>query len=144
MLEFMFETTRSVTNMMLSGVLDRHADLSVIVPHAGAALPVLADRIARLMPILGDAVDMPPEHLFALLRRLYFDLAGAPLPRLLPALLDIADPERILYGSDWPFTPLGLVKSLAGDFADTAIVTQEMKNKFLYSNAIKLFPRLAK
>jgi predicted TIM-barrel fold metal-dependent hydrolase len=141
MLEFMFETTRSITNLLLSGALDRHADLRVIVPHAGAALPVLADRIVRLMPILGDAVKTTPEHFFALLRRLYFDLAGVPLPRLLPALLEIADAEHVMYGSDWPFTPPALVESLAADLDRTEIIEDDMKQQFLYRNAAKLFPR---
>jgi predicted TIM-barrel fold metal-dependent hydrolase len=50
MLEFMFETTRSITNLLLSGVTMRYPNVKIIVPHAGAALPVLADRVAGLMP----------------------------------------------------------------------------------------------
>jgi predicted TIM-barrel fold metal-dependent hydrolase len=144
MLEFMFETTRSITNLLLSGAPDRHADLRVIVPHAGAALPVLADRVVRLMPILGDAVQTTPEHFFALLRRLYYDLAGAPIPRLLPALLEIADAGHIMYGSDWPFTPPALVESLASDLDGTEIIDADMKQRVLYRNAAKLFPRLGR
>ncbi len=52
MLEFMFETTRSITDLVLSGVLERHPGLQLLVPHAGAALPVLAARVELLLPLL--------------------------------------------------------------------------------------------
>jgi predicted TIM-barrel fold metal-dependent hydrolase len=81
MLEFMFETTRTVVNMMLSGALDRHAALRVIVPHGGAALPALADRVALMAPMLDLPAPVPRGHVLTLLRRLYYDLAGAPVPR---------------------------------------------------------------
>ena len=43
MMEFIFDTARAVTDLIL-GTLDRHPQLNVIVPHGGSALPLLADR----------------------------------------------------------------------------------------------------
>lgn len=105
MLEFIFDTTRSVTNMVLAGVLERHPDLQVIVPHAGAALAVLANRVELLLPLLTPPGGEAAPSLRAALRRLHFDLAGAPVPELLAALLSVADESKIHYGSDFPFTP---------------------------------------
>jgi 6-methylsalicylate decarboxylase len=103
-LEFMFETTRSVTDLVLSGVLRRHPDLRVIVPHAGATLPVLMSRIDIFATALaGEAADVP--SLRAALKTLHFELAGAPVDEQLGALLAVADPSRLHYGSDFPFTP---------------------------------------
>ena len=48
MLEFLFDTTRAVVNLVLNGTVARHPDLRLIVPHAGATLPVVADRVAAL------------------------------------------------------------------------------------------------
>ena len=42
MIEFPFDTTRAVTNLLLSGTLARHPDIRWIVPHAGGTLPFLA------------------------------------------------------------------------------------------------------
>ena len=39
------------------------------------------------------------------LRTLWWDLAGDALPVMLPALLKVCDPERLLYGSETPYTP---------------------------------------
>src|SRR5690606_2232069 len=35
LIEFLFETTRAVTNLILSGTLQRYSDLRLIIPHAG-------------------------------------------------------------------------------------------------------------
>ena len=88
MLEFLFDTTRAVVDLVLSGTIARHPDLEIIVPHAGAALPVIADRVAAFSMILPD-VD-PATDVLADLARLHYDLAGFPLPRQLDALLALA------------------------------------------------------
>ncbi len=141
LIEFMFETTRAVTNLLLTGTLDRFPNIRLIVPHAGAAIPVLADRIVGLAPAF---LPMPVDsgHLFATLRRLYYDLAGYPLPRLAPALLQIADPTRIFYGSDWPFTPLPIVTRLADELDASPLFNAVTRHRILTGNAEALFPRL--
>ncbi len=142
MIEFMFETTRAVANMLLTGTFDRFPNIRLIVPHAGAAVPVLADRIAGLSPALGLPEPLDPDRFFATLRSFYYDLAGYPLPRLAPALLQVADPGRIFYGSDWPFTPLPIVTRLAGEMDRTPLFDDATRTRILHGNALDLFPRL--
>lgn len=101
MVEFLLETSRTLAAMAWHGVLDRHADARVIVPHCGAALPVLADRVG-LFQGLGAPETTPLNRL---LERLWFDTAGTALPHHLPALADMVGRERIVYGSDYCFTP---------------------------------------
>lgn len=48
MLEFPFETTRAVTNLILSGTLKRFPKLQIILPHNGGTVPMLAERIATI------------------------------------------------------------------------------------------------
>lgn len=142
MMEFIFETTRSVVNMLLSGVLDRHQNLRIIVPHGGAAIPVIAERIALLLSYT-SANPMSRDQLFGLLRRMHYDLAGAPVPHLLGALLQIADKDKIFYGSDWPFTPLKAVTELAAKLDDTPLLDEQTRRLVYFENAIKLFPRFS-
>ncbi len=142
MIEFMFETTRAVTNLLLTGTLDRFPDIRLIVPHAGATMPVLADRVIGLSPALGLPEPLDPDRFYATLRRLYYDLAGYPLPRLAPALLEIADPGRIFYGSDWPFTPLPIVTRMAKEIDSTKLFDEATRRRVLQDNALDLFPRL--
>ena len=112
MLEFLLDTTRAVTNLVLNGTVARHPDIAFVVPHAGAALPVIVDRLVAFGRILGD-VD-PATVIERDLAGLHYDLAGFPLPRQLDALLALTTVEHLHYGSDYPFTPEPVVTHLAG------------------------------
>lgn len=143
MIEFMFETTRAAFKLMLSGTLIRYPNIQLIIPHAGATIPVLADRVAMFSAAFakeGEKPDIP--GFYKTLRSFYYDLAGFPVPRQLPSLLELADPKRILYGSDWPFTPEGLVKHLAKQLDSTPLIEARLREDFMRNNALTLFPDL--
>lgn len=140
MLEFMFETTRSVSNMILSGVMERHPDIRFIVPHAGAALPVLASRIEAQIPLYTEGKSHP--NFKGAMRKLHYDLAGAPLPELLGALREIVALDKLLYGSDWPFTNTAGCVALAKQLDTTPLLDAQSRVTVMLDNALKLFPRL--
>lgn len=133
MLEFLFDTTRAVVDLVLSGALARYPNVRVIIPHAGAVLPLVADRIAAFGRRLAPDVDV-----HAALRSLHFDLAGYPLPRQLPVLRTIADPAHLHYGSDWPFTPDVAVEAAIGRLRDEGDLIEALR-----ANTERLFPRSA-
>lgn len=139
-LEFPLDTTRAVVNLVLSGTLERYPHIRFVIPHTGGALPVLADRVQELA-----AAFMPEEtrDVIAALRRLYYDVAGIPLPRALPALLNLVEANRLLYGSDFPFTPAAMVESIAIQLAETSVLNETQRQQMLHGNARRLFPRLA-
>ena len=143
-LEFIFDTTRTVLHLLTTRTLDRFPGIRWIVPHAGGAVPVLADRIAGHASLLHADDPITPEYVFTSLKRLHYDLAGFPLPRLAPAALQIADPERLHYGSDWPFTPLDTVTQLAGELDATPLFDDALRRRIFTANSLALFPRLAK
>jgi predicted TIM-barrel fold metal-dependent hydrolase len=140
MLEFMFETTRSVTDMVLGGVLKRFPGLKVIVPHAGAVLPTLLNRIELVSALVRASDGGPAPSMREAVRGLYFDLAGAPVPHMLGALLDVADHKRILYGSDYPFTPAAGCEVLLRLLEDTRLLDGPLRDMVLRDNAAALFP----
>jgi len=145
MVEFLFDTTRAVVNLALGGVLDRYPAIRWVVPHAGAALPVMADRVARLAPLISPPPDgEPAPDVLASLGRLYYDLAGTPLPRALPALLSLVPARQLVYGSDYPFTPAPMVAALAEAIAGTGVLDGPTRAAALADNAATLLPRLAK
>ena len=144
LMEFIFETTRSVVQMILSGATTRYPDLRVIVPHAGAALPVIASRIEAQIALVPKAEGQTLPDLRTELRRLHYDLAGAPLPEGLGALLQIADRQHLHYGSDWPFTPTDLCEQLVRRLDATPLLDAETLRAAMGGNARRLlFPRLA-
>jgi predicted TIM-barrel fold metal-dependent hydrolase len=64
MLEFLFDTTRAIVNLVLNGSIARYPNLRLVIPHAGATLPVVADRVAGFALALGvdPAVDLLRAH----------------------------------------------------------------------------------
>jgi len=103
MLEFPIETMRTIVGLVKSGVLTRHRRVRLIVPHAGQLLPAIVDRVemfGRASTPSGEDGSFREQ-----LGRLWFDLAGTPMPRTAAALIDVVGPERIVYGSDYCFTP---------------------------------------
>jgi predicted TIM-barrel fold metal-dependent hydrolase len=137
MLEFPVDTARAVADLLLTGTLHRHPRVTVVVPHGGGVLAAVADRITTFAAALPQAQG---ADVAAPLRRLYFDLAGMPLPHQLPSLLALAGPDRLLYGSDWPFTPEPLVKHLLAGLDSTPLLDADARRAMFSGNAARLVP----
>jgi predicted TIM-barrel fold metal-dependent hydrolase len=43
--EFVCETTRAVSDLIYSGTMERYPDISIILAHAGGAIPYIAWRL---------------------------------------------------------------------------------------------------
>ena len=115
MFEFMFDTARALINLFLSGTISRCPDITFVIPHAGGALPPVMQRFCSFATdILGSEVDISSQIVKETFKRqFYFDLAGFPFPDQIWGLLRVVDPKKLLYGSDFPFTPARGVASLA-------------------------------
>jgi oligopeptide/dipeptide ABC transporter ATP-binding protein len=72
MIEFIFDTARAVTGLILTGTLTRHPGMNIIVPHGGGALPLLADRIATEPKFV--VLDEPTSALDMSIRAQILDL----------------------------------------------------------------------
>ncbi|MCS3810095.1 amidohydrolase family protein [Xanthomonas sp. 4461] len=103
-LEFPFETTRTATSLIIAGVLSRFPGIRFILSHAGGALPFLFPRIAlslQMMPGVIDRIGDPAKAF----RAFYYDTALAAGAATFAALAQVADPGRIVFGTDFPMAP---------------------------------------
>lgn len=142
-LEYIFDTTRAVTNLILNGTLQRNPGVKIIVPHAGAAMPILVNRIYGMLQHLestGQVSSIP--HVISELRSLHYDLAGQPVPYQLMALLKLVGSERILYGSDVPYTAEVPSTLLLQKIRSTEFLSDTQRQAIFEDNALALFPRL--
>ncbi|KAJ5100455.1 hypothetical protein N7456_006507 [Penicillium angulare] len=97
MMEYFFDTTRAVLNLLSSGTVTRFENLNFIVSHCGATLPPLVERFARFSTLLRSGEELTSERIKELFRtRFYFDLAGMPFPDLIHGYLRIGDADRLL------------------------------------------------
>jgi predicted TIM-barrel fold metal-dependent hydrolase len=131
-LEFTFDTTRMIADLILTETLHRYERLTLVLSHLGGTLPWVAGRLAMLdgfpSAVPGNRSREPVRDQ---LRRLYYDLALAADPLMLRLAVDIVGADRLLYGSDIPFAPDDFVDrntrelSVSRDGADLAAVTRE-------------------
>jgi predicted TIM-barrel fold metal-dependent hydrolase len=138
MLEFFFDTTRAVVDLVLNGTVAQHPGIEFLIPHAGATLPMVADRVSAFSRLL--AVD-PAVDVLRDVGRLHFDLAGFPLPRQLDALLTLTSLEHLHYGSDYPFTPEFVAAAAAEGLAGVGEPERSLVAT-LRANTERLFPAL--
>lgn len=119
-LAFTFETTTALSRLVMSGVLDRHPDLSVIGSHGGGTIPYLAGRLDGCWApddVARARRQLPPT---SGLSRLYLD-ALVYHPRALRAAADLVSAERMVFGTDHPFAiadPEVNIRSIRETFTD--------------------------
>lgn len=114
--EFDFDTTRTVVSLLFNGVLTRCQDIKWIINHSGAAIPTLAGRIkdrvpgassgqnGKFNPNAGTS-DKVPKGAFYELKRLYFECAHASYAMPMAALRAFAPSTQFLFGTDFPIEP---------------------------------------
>ncbi|MFD3942279.1 amidohydrolase family protein [Streptomyces sp. NPDC058579] len=141
--DFTFETTRTVVDLLFSGTLERLPHLKLIVSHAGGTLPFLAQRLTYGPTIGKYLTERAPKDVVGALRGLYYDIAMSANRFALPALTELAAPDRILFGSDFPFMPAAHTTENVEGFRTYAGWNAEQRTAIGRTNALKLFPRLA-
>jgi predicted TIM-barrel fold metal-dependent hydrolase len=145
MIEFPFDTARTVTSLLYNSTLVSRPNIKVILSHGGGALPLLVSRIAGLaqMPIVTPRPEKGAAEVLEQVRRLYFDLALSANPATLGALLQVTDHAHILFGTDFPWAPAPAIDGNTASFGKLMDgLTAEQRRMVEYRNAAELFPRL--
>jgi len=139
--EYVFDTTRAIVNLIHSGALKRCPDIRLIVAHGGGAAPFLAQRIAMME---GHRGAKGVTGVIATLRSLYYEIASTTSAFALRSLQELADPAHILWGSDLPFVHGARLQEeidhwqhYDGFDAAGRLAVEEL-------NALELFPRFAR
>lgn len=141
LLEFLFDSARAAADLVFSGALGRYPDIRWVFTHGGGALPLLADRIELFRAAFTRTPDAP--NAVRELGRLWFDIAGTPFPNQVPALVRTFGSERVVYGSDYCWTPAPGVTAQIASIAAAQQPEGDTWAELTTRNARKLFPRLA-
>jgi len=93
------ETGVSASRLILSGCLDRHPNLTVVLVHAGGFMPYQIGRLDHGYKVRKETnakIDAPPS---SYLRRFYFDtITHATIP--LKFLVELVGADRVVIGTD--------------------------------------------
>src|SRR5258706_7621936 len=145
-LEFMFDTTRMLTNMIFSGAKNRFSKIKIISTHGGGTIPYLMTRIETLEKVFGPGkgrTHLSPEEIREGLASFYYDLTAATSPAQLFALQQMVPLSRLVMGFDNPFMPGRTFPPAIQDmqrwkgFSDTDVCS------IAHRNAASLYPALA-
>lgn len=142
MLEFLCDTTRAATNLIMTGTMETYPNIKWILAHAGGFLPYIVWRLS-LGNLMADIAPNVPQGVLTYIRRFYFDTALSPSPYAMASLKELVDPSQILFGSDFPFAPEPLAATQIAALAKLDVWSGTAKAAICRSNALALFPRLA-
>ncbi len=118
------ETTITTAHLIMTGVMETHPRLKVLLAHGGGAILSLRGRLRHAHTFQPQARSRLKESPEQSLKRFYFDTVTHD-PNLLRALVDYVGSDRVLLGSDYPFDmgvsrPAEMVKALELPVEDEA------------------------
>ena len=135
--DYLLDTARAAINLSRNGCMERYPDLKMILAHGGGFVPYAAERFA-----IACSPDGTFESGVARLKRFYFDTALSGSHWALPSLTAFAAPEKIMFGSDWPFANTNQALHFVHQ-TDNFEMPAQLRRGIARKNAEELFPRLA-
>lgn len=142
--ELVFDTTRAIANLLYNGTLEKFPGIRFVMSHAGGVAPFLLFRLGGLDddPKVRERI---PQGVAAYLNRLYYDIAQSAAPVSLRALMEVADPSRIVFGTDYPSARNveKVMKDTVAAVHDFDGFDEALRRKVMFQNAVRLYPRFA-
>lgn len=158
MLEFVFDTTRAVANLVLSGTLKKYPHIRIILAHAGGTVPfvvnkivagaimtrypqVLAGQMAPLqVDMLAEKMRAIRDDVFGQLQGLYYDTALSANAHALSSLRQLVPASHIVLGTDYPFAPESEAHATLNGIASAAGLREQELQAIEGGNLGQLFP----
>jgi predicted TIM-barrel fold metal-dependent hydrolase len=137
-IEFPFDTTRAIMNLLYGGTFTRCPRLRFIFSHGGGTLPMLNSRM-KAPSLQPDFAARLPNGFEGELRRHFYDTASVTNRASFSALKEFMPLSQVLFGTDYPYGTT--VSSSVAGLAGLGLTAAEM-NAIRYGNARQLFARL--
>jgi predicted TIM-barrel fold metal-dependent hydrolase len=139
-IEFVFDTTRAITSLLVNGTFSRFPEIRFIFCHAGGTMPMLAARVNAFVKRHSDISQRVPKGAPFELKKLYYDVANSTNPSSISALTNLVPVSQMLFGSDFPYVPA----AVTANGLDHLTMSRADLRALNHDNALRLFPRLAK
>lgn len=128
------ETTLAICSFLFGGIFERFPRLRVLFAHGGGSFAFTFGRIAKGYEARPDLCNVNTvQHPRAYLGRFWVDSVTHD-PRALQFLLQTFGPERVVYGTDYPF-PLGDLEH--GRFIEELGLLPEVQERIFARNALE-------
>jgi 6-methylsalicylate decarboxylase len=144
MMEFTFDTTRLVANLLYSGTLERYPNIRFVMPHAGGTVPYLAWRIAIGAEVKPQMRERVPKGVLHYLRtNIFYDTAVSTSEYVFAALKQFVPSSQIVFGSDFPFVRGPLLDAEIAALEHSQLLNDDDRAAIDRGSALKLFPRFS-
>src|SRR5580704_16707870 len=137
-IEFLFDTTRAITSLLVNGTFSRFPDIRFIFCHAGGTVPVVAARTTAFVARHQEIADRLPNGAVFELRKLYYDIANSTNPSSMAALMNLVPTSQMLFGTDFPYVPAAVTANGLDHYGLSSADLRAMGR----DNAERLFPPL--
>jgi predicted TIM-barrel fold metal-dependent hydrolase len=144
-IEFMFDTTRMIVNVVATGAKKRFSNIKIISTHGGGTIPYLVTRIQTLEHTFGvgpGRLELSPEQVREGIASFYYDLTAATSEAQLGAILKLVPVSQLLMGLDFPFMPKSTFAPAIADIGRYPAFSAAELQSLSYGNAGRLFPAL--
>ncbi len=139
MLEFMFDTTRMLTNMVFTGAKRRFSDIRMISTHA-------VTRLQTLELTFGPGPNRTPltaEEVKEGFASFYYDLTAGTSRAQLGAIRELVPTSQLLMGLDSPYMPEWSFGPAIRDLEQWDGFSQDDLDRIAHKNACLLYPTVA-
>lgn len=145
-LEVAFETTRTVVDMLYTGVFRRHPEFRLVLAHCGAALPALSGRLMLLgtQPWVPNPSRLTQDEMREHLRKLFLDTAMTGSVHTMAPALAMTGCDHIVYGSDCGVpctTDATAIANIEALLSFSGLTPDQIEQ--IGHNALRLFPAAA-
>jgi predicted TIM-barrel fold metal-dependent hydrolase len=130
-LEFVFNTTRAIANLIHTGTIKQYSNIRFIFAHAGGSAPYIAWRIS-----------FGKKRILNYLRQFYYEVALSAAEFTLNSLTNLVKSSQILFGSDYPFVPDRVVEEMSNNIEIYQEFDEKSRKAIYKENAKELFPRI--
>jgi aminocarboxymuconate-semialdehyde decarboxylase len=128
------ETTIAAASLIFGGVIERHPGIRFCLSHGGGFVPFQAGRFRHGWRVRKEPKARLKGDPAESLDRLFYD-SITHAPGALRFLLAEVGPERILFGSDYPFD-MGTTRGV--EEIEEAIADAAIRQAILHGNAMRL------
>ena len=134
MIGFMVDTSYAMLRLILSGIMERHPQLTVVHPHCGGVLPYVMGRVIEQTEVKRrgrDNITQSPRETY---KRVYFDLVS-PDDLAVEFIYRFAGADKLLFGSDHPWVSIDAIMR----HVQALECSEEEMAQILGDNARKVF-----
>jgi aminocarboxymuconate-semialdehyde decarboxylase len=122
------EVSTAAMRLILSGTMERHPNLKVVMSHTGGALPYQSGRMDK-----NSKAAQLPKPISTYLKRMYTDTVS-PHSAGMQFAIDYYGIDNVMYGTDYPcWDPAPCLKLL-----EDVRLSEADKQKLFYSNARRI------